>query len=598
MAFNCMNINSSFLKMLDFGKSGDSLSGFTDFSKEGVLFKEQFAKMFGGSQLKTPDSKKGNSVFDKLISFVSKELKGLEGADFLKKLKEAFMMISNNGLKKLTIDEQGLDAFKELLAEAGFDIDQTTELIDGLKLVMSEEGENIFIGDLMDKFAALEIEPANRGGKVEDEDDASMLPLSAIPFIESIMVSLGIPSEVRNSILSDAKIDTGIDLNVLIKNLKEFEQKSFAAGTYFKTDINDDNVAKLMAQINLGEKSKAFYDGKLSLQDFISVLEDKMKEVLSPGNTKDTETAFINPAKAIKSKMDLTNSMVQTDLNAAEVKAEGDKKLDDLVNNLFQSINKEKNNNEKIVNVPLNKFDNKDIEKLFPFHVKGENGKDVQIEVKSELEEKFAKFIVKLASDMNGKNDSESRNPFQQDRQKSTAFKMPDSSQLTNGEGKILNSVRYLSSAKNEATRTLPSYVTNQIGRSIVRAVNQGQSEIKIQLKPPELGRMMITIEEMGNGMKVSVVAENQNARDILLSNSNNLKAALASSGVNLENFDVDMGSDFNRSMADAKNQAGYSKNKRGQKTKEIDGESTGVDNLSLVREQHLTHDGVLYYVA
>lgn len=572
MTFNCMNINSSFSKMLDIGNSGDALSGFNDFSKEGILFKEQFATMFEANQFKTVDTKSGNSIFDKLVSFVSEELKGLKGPDFLKKLKEAFMMISGTGLGKLTIGEDGLNAFKELLAGAGFDIDQITELIDDLKLVISEEGENISLDDLMGKLAELEIGETNDTGKIDDLGEDAILPLSAIPFIESIMVALKIPSDVRESVLSDVKTDQGIDLNILIKNLKEFEKNSFASGTYFKTDMNENNITKLMAQIDLGERSKAFYDGKLSLQDFISVLENKMKEV--------------SKASSIK------------DLSAAEIKRNGENKIADLVDNLFKSINKEQNNKDKIVNIPLNKFDNKDMEKLFPFHVKGEIGKDVQIGVKSEIEERFAKFIVKLESNMNGKNDSESRNPFQQGRQKSTASQMPDSSQSTNGEGKILNSVRYLTSAKNGATRTLPSYVTNQVGRSIVRAVNQGQSEIKIYLKPPELGRMMITIEEMSNGMKVSVVAENQQARDILLSNSNSLKIALASSGVNLENFDVDLGSDFNRSMSDAKNQAGYSKNKRGQNMNGVDGENINVDSIDLAREQHLTHDGVLYYVA
>ena len=258
MTFNCMNINSSFLKMLDFGKSGDALSGFSDFSKEGVLFKEQFATMFEANQFKTADTKSGSSVFDKLIAFVSKELKGLAGPDFLKKLKEAFMMISGNGLKKLTIGEDGLNAFKELLAGAGFDIDQVTELIDDLKLVISEEGENIFLDDLMNKLAELEIGETNDTGKIDDLGEDAILPLSAIPFIESIMVALKIPSDARESILSDVKTDKGIDLNILIKNLKEFEQNSFASGTYFKTDMNENNITKLMAQIDLGERSKAF----------------------------------------------------------------------------------------------------------------------------------------------------------------------------------------------------------------------------------------------------------------------------------------------------------------------------------------------------
>ncbi|MCK5313071.1 MAG: flagellar hook-length control protein FliK [Desulfobacteraceae bacterium] len=612
MTFNCMDINSSFLKMLKFGKSGDALSGFNNFSKEGILFKEQFASMLQSGQFQTTGSKGMSSIFDKLIAFVSKELKGLQGTDFMEKLKEFFMMVSGNNLTDLSINAEGLDALKGLLVSAGFEIEQVTEMIDDLKLIITEENKNISVSELINKIAEIDVDNKITD-KIEEPEQDAFIPMSALPFIESIMTSLGIPEDVRNSIFSDAKTDKGIDLNILIKNLKEVEEKTFATHTYFKTDINANGVAKLMSQLNLGNGSKALLDGKLSLQDFINILENKRNEILSVENKiennlgdifaktvnmKEKETLFENPIRNIKPKPGHANPLITADISATGTTTEEEKKNSGLIDSLFKNLNKQEINNDKIVKVPLNQFNNKDIEKLFPFYVKAENGKDVQMVVKSELEEKVTKFIAKLESSMNGKNDSESRNFFQKGKHQSSALKMPDSFQSTNGEGKILNSVRYLSSAKKETTRTLPSYVTNQIGRSIVRAVNQGQNQIQIQLKPPELGRMMITIQDLGNGVKVSVVAENQAARDILMSNSNNLKDALASSGISLENFDVEMGTNFNQSMRDAKNQAGYSKNKKGFGNEVGDGENMKIRNKDFLREQHLTHDGILYYVA
>ncbi|MCK5100068.1 MAG: flagellar hook-length control protein FliK, partial [Desulfobacteraceae bacterium] len=590
--------------------------------------------MLQGNQLKADDLKSGNVILDKLIVLVSKELKGLEGVDFLKKLKEFFMMVSGNDLSTLTMDEQGLDVLKELLASAGFGIDQINELIDDLKT--SDTGKNIAVDELMNKLASLSDE-VNNSDEIEAPEEEVFLPISAIAFIESIMISLGMPEDVRNTILSDVKTDHGIDLNILIKNLKEFEQKSFASQTYFKTDINNNIIAKLMNPLNFGNSgsfsngASVFTDDKLSLQGFINILENKRKEILSVQINKNgsieniltkrvnfdgKEILFANSIKTLKSETGQKSALSMSGLNGADANEEKkisglvdnilksnqgiktlksgagqnssllisglngtdtdeEKKISGLVDNLLKSITRQETNNDKIVNVPLNKLSIKDIEKLFSFHINGESGKDAQITGKSELEEKFARLLGKLGSNMsnmNGKNDSDSRNFFQKGQHQTSSLKMSDSSQAGNGEGKILNSVRYLGIAKKEAARTLPSYVTNQIGRGIARAVNQGQSEIRIQLKPPELGRMMIMIEDMGNGVKVSVVAENQTARDILLSNANNLKAALASSGISLENFDVDMGSDFNRSMADTKNQAGYSKNKKGQKNQGIDG--------------------------
>ncbi|MCP3901708.1 MAG: hypothetical protein GY707_18515, partial [Desulfobacteraceae bacterium] len=407
----------------------------------------------------------------------------------------------------------------------------------------------------------------------------------------------GMPEDVRNSILSDVKTDQGIDLNILIKNFKEFEKKSFASQEFFKADSNHNNVVKLLDQLNLGNTSKSFIDGKLSLQEFINILENKRRAVLEASTDSNSkENLLASSAKILKSKAEQNSPL--TISNFSSVNTGEENKFSDLVDNLFKNVSKKEGTNDKIVNVPLDKFSNKDFEKLFPFSFKTENQKDFQTAIKSELEEKFTKLLGKLATDMSGKNDSESKNPFQEGKKQTNALNMSDSNNSASGEGKLLNGARYLSSAKKGQASTLPSYVTNQIGRSIVRAVNQGQNEIRIQLKPPELGRMMITIEELGNGVKVSIVAENQTARDMLLSNSNNLKTALEGSGISLENFDVEMGSDFNQSMRDAKNQAGYSKNKKDQNNEAVDGKNIKVGREALLQEKHLTHDGVLYYVA
>ncbi|MCD4743025.1 MAG: flagellar hook-length control protein FliK [Desulfobacteraceae bacterium] len=618
MSFNCMDINASFLQMLKFGNSGEMVAGLSDFPKGQVLFKEQLSNILQNRQFKTAHSKSGGNILDKLISFVSEELQGLQGTDFLKKLKEFFMMLSGNDLSSLTLGAQGLDVLKELLSSAGFEIDQINALMDDLKLNITEENKNIPANEMMDKLVGLEWR-ADNFDEMEDPEKETVLPISAIPFIEAIMISLEIPEDIRKTILSDVKTDQGIDLNALIKNLKEFEDKSFASQTFFRTKDNT-SVIKLLNQINLGNKTIIFSDGKLSLQGFINILENKKEESLNNvlagtkdlntkeeslnnvlAGTKDLNTKeilFVNAIKTIEPKWNQKSTLTMADFVAADTN--GEKKIFDLIDGLFKSINKQDIDKNKIVNVPLNKFSAKDIDKLFPFQVKGQTGSDTQTIVKSELEEKFTRLLGKIESNManmNGKNDSGSKNFFQKDRQEGSV-KIVDSFQPTNGEGKVLNSVRYLSSAKKNSGRTLPSYVTNQIGRSIVRAVNQGQTELRLQLKPPELGRMMITIEDLGNGMKVSVVAENQTARDILLANSNSLRAALANSGVNLENFDVEMGSDFNNSTSDAKNQAGYSKNKKRQNIQGIDGDNMDIGNKALLREKHLTHDGVLYYVA
>jgi flagellar hook-length control protein FliK len=104
--------------------------------------------------------------------------------------------------------------------------------------------------------------------------------------------------------------------------------------------------------------------------------------------------------------------------------------------------------------------------------------------------------------------------------------------------------------------KNLPTYVTHQVGKSLVRAINHGENTLKIQLKPPELGRLVMHIDNTGNSMKVSIMTENQAAKEMLSANVNELRTVLSSAGISLESFDVDMNSNFKQSMADAKNQS------------------------------------------
>ncbi|MBF0229989.1 MAG: flagellar hook-length control protein FliK [Desulfamplus sp.] len=150
------------------------------------------------------------------------------------------------------------------------------------------------------------------------------------------------------------------------------------------------------------------------------------------------------------------------------------------------------------------------------------------------------------------------------------------------------------------ASSILPSYVTNQVVRSINRAFNNGESEIRLQLRPAELGRIFMTIDTQGDTLKVSVVTENQAAKDILTSNANDLKNTLANSGINIESFDVEMGSDFKQSMANSgqqsQNESNSGKNRGSGSTNSniatVESEGAAVPNF-LNNE-----DGNLHFVA
>lgn len=139
----------------------------------------------------------------------------------------------------------------------------------------------------------------------------------------------------------------------------------------------------------------------------------------------------------------------------------------------------------------------------------------------------------------------------------------------------------------------LPAHVTSQVGKSLARAVSQGETELKLQLKPPELGRIIMTIDNLGTSLKVSVVTENQAAKEILAAHANELKTALANSGISIGSFDVEMGSDFSQSMADARHQSKGSGSRRGRNRgagiEEVDSDSK-IDVRGFAGDARLLH--------
>jgi flagellar hook-length control protein FliK len=119
-------------------------------------------------------------------------------------------------------------------------------------------------------------------------------------------------------------------------------------------------------------------------------------------------------------------------------------------------------------------------------------------------------------------------------------------------------------SPKATASRGLPGYLLNQVSRQIIRLRNAGGNELTLQLKPPHLGRMKLNIEQTAGGIKVGIIVESAVAKDMLLANTNDLKASLADQGLRLDKIDVESQADFGQSMAQAGRGFGRSANQKG----------------------------------
>lgn len=116
------------------------------------------------------------------------------------------------------------------------------------------------------------------------------------------------------------------------------------------------------------------------------------------------------------------------------------------------------------------------------------------------------------------------------------------------------SSVRYetfSSIPRNRQTDSnfFPEHIVDQLGKQISRSVVRGDRIINLQLNPPELGTVKLTMEIKGNTLQLGIIAESSSVKEIMLANAHELKAALLDQGIKLDRLDVQVGQNFGRSL-------------------------------------------------
>jgi len=394
----------------------------------------------------------------------------------------------------------------------------------------------------------------------EDEtvDEEALIETSGLPFIVSILNSLGLPKEKVDQIVTQAdRGQKGISLDVVIDHLKAIEAQSLGTGTgqSFHTQEGDTSFSMLFEQLGLALPENTA--GQLGLGDFLVSLEARKEKLI------DTR----KQAEAITGKGDASSPV-------GKIKESSDTLVDSLFKHLeirSAKIGAAEFSQEQIKNqfetdllIPDKNKPNKNM--LF---AKDQSGSTVKSE----------SFFKELESSLWGKSEASvnSGSRFKDGEEiirsaKSDSAKTGESLQVSASDVKtdLLGSAM----KAKETFRSMPTYVMHQVEKSIVRAINQGENTVRIQLKPAELGRLVMTIDNVGNSMKVSIITENQAAKEILASHVNELKTVLAAAGISLDKFDVEMNSNFKQSMADTNNAFNNSNRKNRNKGK------NGIDSI------------------
>jgi flagellar hook-length control protein FliK len=402
------------------------------------------------------------------------------------------------------VGEEGLDVLGQLLASLGFNADKINTLIESLKRG-SDQGR-VSLSSLMSRL----------GEFVQENDRDDELDLSALPYMESLLNSFALPpAQVESMMAKASQSGSGLDLDVLLADLKRLSASQNGAGT-----LESKGQASLIKDLGLGTEKA----GTLTLDEFVSRLESLIREKnpagASSGALESLSRAFAGQVKNLRNS---GTDRGQTD------DVHGFKNPSDGLTLNFDTPRFKMPQPSARESADSAFFSGTKAEALKALGKEALKNTDAAPSVEK---------IVKEA--LTRTHDDGDTTPF--------TVKALSGSDIY---GKVSDM-----KATGSAEKNLPSYVTDQVARQISKAIKLGESEISFSIRPPEMGRVQLSIENTRDGLRINIVTEQHATRDMILSHTTDLRTLLADQGIRLDKLDVDVSGNFGQSMAQARQEA------------------------------------------
>lgn len=85
----------------------------------------------------------------------------------------------------------------------------------------------------------------------------------------------------------------------------------------------------------------------------------------------------------------------------------------------------------------------------------------------------------------------------------------------------------------------VPAHLAAQVSKQISRAVLNGDTSIRMHLNPPELGSLKVRLEWSQEALKIEMVTDRHQSRDLILASVSELKEAVGEQGFRVEKMEV-----------------------------------------------------------
>lgn len=513
-----------------------------------------------GSSIKAPKGSENNSrSFLEHLNYAQKgslkhSITSLPGSScgqkrfdfYLDSLKKA-LLAKGKPLNNVAIKTEDLPVVKAFLLKCGFPENKAAQLI--TDLLDNHPDGKINLSHLFQKLTeAAPPEDKNRSGNVVET--------AAVPHIESILRGFGLTQNQVDGVFSAAKSEDGrLNPDILAEKLSAITNRQNNKSLLTAVQRIDQQLADKLESFGV-HIPKPDKTGRLSLKDFISSLEqmagDPKGEEKLPSEVKATMDNLLAKVVGADEKTSTPSYKAMDPNSKAHV--------NDVLLSPF--MNKDKAN-DVLLSPFMNKDKAVDKKNLRPsLKGAGKTGKNVKSPAfvnqgdspKTTIEQQQAPATdqagkVTVLADLNS-----GRGLKQQANKENHAFKSKSRTvnMIQSMTGSTLSETAQAVNHSDKPQNLMPMYLVDQVGRQISRAILRGDRVIRLNLKPPELGAVKIEMAVKDNTVNLEVVTENKAAKEILLANIHELREALLGQDVKLVKMDVQVGCNFNQSMADA----------------------------------------------
>lgn len=469
-------------------------------------------------------------------------------------------------LNKVSIKNEDFPIVKEFLFKCGLSRAQVDQLFKDM-LENNSEGK-VRLSRLFQKISQID-------ASKNDDQSSNLLEPAAIPLLESMLRGFGLSSKELDGALSAARVEDGrLDLKKFVAKLKGITSRQNSQAPLAAFQTLDRQLADKLKKLGipLPEQNRS---GQVTLKDFISSLE---AAVVGQSEEQKLPTGVKASMEQVLAKVVVSEDQAETTI----AKARGAEPLgkEGLWSPLLDKV---KPASEGVLLAPFKEPGQSVAQKKSWPTLQSKNGpagqeslfSTNQATVKSAGDEDLSELINKSGAPRTNDKQQGMSLAHQADnigmlaklkegRELKHAHKQE--SQALKSEAKVFNiqpvngatpseTTSIIEQSQKPAQDFLPTYLIDQVGRQISRALLKADRTIRLQLKPPELGAMKIEMEIKDNVLKLEMITESKAVKELMMSNVHELKDALTAQGIKVEALDVQVSHDFNHSLANSQEQ-------------------------------------------